>query len=286
LPLPLYYFLAVTAIYILMTWALYLPYRVGQLHFLPVACMAISGYFGGYAAMVWHWPFPLIIVVGAAIGAAVCFLPSLAIGDAPCFAVVIVGLAFIFITKTVIENTDVLGGTVGMFGIPYVENLLLVAYALLSFVGFLIHRFDQSCLGRAASVIFVDKELAASLGVDTKKLGMLLQTASGAIGGASGVLYAFLMNSLFAEFFAFSMVGTLMCMLFVGGYTTMWGTLISAPMLWGVPLLFPSSIASWRMVLFGFLLIIVLSLRPEGLLDKKMINRLGKGFFLRARKNN
>ena len=77
-----------------------------------------------------------------------------------------------------------------------------------------------------------------------------------------------------------------MCMLFVGGYTTMWGTLISAPMLWGVPLLFPSSIASWRMVLFGFLLIIVLSLRPEGLLDKKMVNRLGKGFFLRARKNN
>ena len=46
--LPLYYFLTVTAINILMSWALYLPYRVAHLHFLTVANMAISGYLGGW----------------------------------------------------------------------------------------------------------------------------------------------------------------------------------------------------------------------------------------------
>ena len=90
MPLPLYYFLAISAIYILMTWSLYLPYRMMQLHFLTVANMTISGYFGAYAALHWGWPFGLVFPIGIVIGLLVGFFISLAIGDAPCFAVVIV----------------------------------------------------------------------------------------------------------------------------------------------------------------------------------------------------
>ena len=57
MPLPLYYFLAITAINILMSWALYLPYRVAHLHFLTVANMAISGYLAGWLVKVLHVPF-------------------------------------------------------------------------------------------------------------------------------------------------------------------------------------------------------------------------------------
>jgi len=60
----LYYFLGFTAIYILMGWALYLPYKVGQLHFLIVACMAVTAYFGGFAAREWGWPFVMILIGG------------------------------------------------------------------------------------------------------------------------------------------------------------------------------------------------------------------------------
>mgnify|MGYP001093111197 CR=1 FL=1 len=45
-------------------------------------------------------------------------LLSLFIGDAPTFAVVIVGFTFIYITRTVIENLKAVGGTLGMFGLP------------------------------------------------------------------------------------------------------------------------------------------------------------------------
>ena len=41
--LALYYFLAIAAVYILLSWCLYLPYRVAHLHFLTVANMAMSG---------------------------------------------------------------------------------------------------------------------------------------------------------------------------------------------------------------------------------------------------
>ena len=69
--------------------------------------------------------------------------------------------------------------------------------------GFLIHRFDHSRLGRAASAVFVDKDLAASLGIDIKRLGMLLQTFSCTIAGGCGVLYGFIYKSFHLDFFTF-----------------------------------------------------------------------------------
>ena len=270
----LYYFLGFTAIYILMGWALYLPYRVGQLHFLIVACMAVTAYFGGFAAREWGWPFVLILIGGIFIGAMIAFIFSLAIGKAPCFTVVIVGLTSVFIVKTIIENWRLLGGTVGFFHIPTVNNLLPIIYIFLFVVGFLIYKIDHSRLGRAASVVFVDREVAVTLGVDIKKLGMFFQIMAGAIAGMAGILDAFLVNSLSPEFFTFSMIGYLMCILFVGGYTTMWGVILSAFILQGIPLLFPSEIASWRQVIYGALLVVIILMRPEGLITRKMLWRL------------
>ena len=270
----LYYFLGFTAIYILMGWALYLPYKVGQLHFLIVACMAVTAYFGGFAAREWGLPFVLILIGGIFIGAMIAFIFSLAIGKAPCFTVVIVGLTSVFIVKTIIENWRLLGGTVGFFHIPTVNNLLPIIYIFLFVVGFLIYKIDHSRLGRAASVVFVDREVAVTLGVDIKKLGAFFQIMAGAIAGIAGILDAFLVNSLSPEFFTFSMIAYLMCILFVGGYTTMWGVILSAFILQGIPLLFPSEIASWRQVIYGALLVLIILMRPEGLITRKMLWRL------------
>ncbi len=274
--LPMYYFLAITAIYILMTWSLYLPYRVGQLHFMTIANMAISGYFGAYAILYWGWPFTLVFISGILLSALIGFLTSLAIGDAPCFAVVIVGFTFIYITKTVIENTGALGSTMGLFGLPTLDNtvFLLTAYTFIVIVGFFIYRFDHSRLGRAASTIFTNQELAVSFGVNTKNMGIMLQTAGSALGGAGGVLYMYIMGNLSPNHFTFHLVGICMTMLFIGGYSTMWGTVLAAPLLWGIPLLFPAAVASWNIIIYGVLLISVLLLKPEGIVTRAFVHRI------------
>ncbi|MFZ2330057.1 MAG: branched-chain amino acid ABC transporter permease [Atribacterota bacterium] len=266
-----YYFLGFAGIYVLMGWALYLPYRVGQLNFLIVACMAITAYFGGFAAREWGWPFVVILIIGILFGAIIAFIFSLAIGDAPCFTVVIVGLTSVFIVKTVIENWRTLGGTIGFFHIPGPNNMLAIIYSLLFLVGLLVFRIDHSRWGRAASVVFIDRDVAVTLGVDIKKLGMFFQIISCSIAGMAGILDAFLVKSLSPEFFTFSMIGYLMCILFVGGYTTMWGVILSAFFRQGIPLMFPSNIASWRLVIYGALLVIIILLRPEGLITRKML---------------
>jgi branched-chain amino acid transport system permease protein len=278
-PLPLYYYLAITAVNVLMSWALYLPYRVGHLHFITIANMAISGYAAGWMVMSLHVPFGWALLAGFALGGIIGFVVSLFIGDAPTFAVVIVGFTFIYITRTVIENTPAVGATLGMFGLPGIAAnpaahralILAILYGMVLLFGFLIWRFDHSRLGRAASAVFTDKDLAASLGVDSRKLGMLLQTASCVIAGGCGVLYGFIYKSFHLDFFTFHLVGIFMTVIFVGGYATQWGTVVAAPILYGVPLLFPPAIQSWRIVIYGAALILVLVLKPEGFITRRLV---------------
>jgi branched-chain amino acid transport system permease protein len=277
--LPLYYFLTVTAINILMSWALYLPYRVAHLHFLTVANMAISGYLGGWLVQGLGFSFWAALPIGLAVGGLIGWVLSLFIGDAPTFAVVIVGFTFIYISRTVIENTPAVGSTMGMFGLPLVAGspdahrwaLLALLYALVLVVGFLIHRFDHSRLGRAASAVFVDKDLATSFGVDIKKLGRLLQVFSSTVAGGCGVIYGFLYRSFHLDFFTFHLVGLFMTIIFVGGYATMWGVVVAAPVLYGLTLLFPPAVASWRIVIYGAILVAVLVLKPEGFITRRLV---------------
>lgn len=280
--LTTFYFLAVAGIHTMMAWALYLPYRVQQLHFMTIANMTISGYFAAYATLTWGWPFLAVVVAGILIGALVGFLTSFGIGDAPAFAVVIVGFTYIYISKTIVENVDALGGTLGLFGIPMVAGspqanrwlLFAVTWFAVLVIGALIHRFDNSRLGRAASAIFTDKTLAAALGVNIKKMGMGIQTAASAIGGLCGVLYAFIYRGLFPDFFTFHYIGIAMSMLFIGGYTTQWGVLFAVPILWGLPFLLPEALQSYRIVMYGVLLIAILLVKPEGLITRPLIRRV------------
>jgi branched-chain amino acid transport system permease protein len=291
--LPLYYFLTVTAINILMSWALYLPYRVAHLHFLTVANMAVSGYLSGWLVQGLGFSFWAALPIGLLAGGLLGWLLSLFIGDAPTFTVVIVGFTFIYITRTVIENTPAVGSTMGMFGLPLVAGspsahrwaLLALLYALVLLVGFLIHRFEHSRLGRAASAVFVDKDLATSFGVDIKKLGRLLQVFSSTVAGGCGVIYGFMYRSFHLDFFTFHLVGLFMTIIFVGGYATMWGTVVAAPVLYGLTLLFPPEVASWRIVIYGAILVAVLVLKPEGFITRRLVLNWERLLSSRRKKN-
>lgn len=276
-----------------MTWAIYLPYRIAHLHFIVIANMAISGYLAGFMVLSLKIPFALALLTGFAVGGLIGYVVSLFIGDAPTFAVVIVGFTFIYISRTVVENIPAIGGSMGMFGLPLIAKtpsmhrwaILALLYIMVLLAGIIIHRFDNSRLGRSASAIFVDRDLATSLGIDIKKMGQLLQVFSCVIAGGTGVLYGFIYRSFHLDFFTFHLVGIFMTTIFVGGYSTMWGPLIMAPVLYGFPLLFPKEIQSWRMVIYGVILILILALKPEGFVTRKFVHNLSMRLSQSPRRN-
>jgi branched-chain amino acid transport system permease protein len=264
-------YLIFTVMYILLCWATYLPYRCGQLYLGFIYCMAAAGYFAAYVATEWNWPIWLAIVSSPLVGAFFAFFPALGLKRAPGFTVAIASLALMFILQTIIMNLDFIGAQSGYFGIPQTDYLLFISIVVLILTGFFIYRFDKSRLGRAAETLLFDREVAGSFGVSMERMAISLQSVSGAISGFAGAIFAFGVGGLFPAAFGFHLLVNVLVMLFVGGTFTMWGPILTAPILWGFPLLLPAAVAEWKDVIYSILLIIVLIFRPEGVITKPII---------------
>jgi branched-chain amino acid transport system permease protein len=187
---------------------------------------------------------------------------------------VIATIALIFILQVVFRNLPWFGGALGLFGIPKVKGLLPVTYIALLATGILIYRFDHSRLGRAAEMVFVDRDVAGTIGVNFYRFSVALQVLTGGMGALAGVLYAFTLRTVIPTYFGFSLLLSVTTFVFVGGYTTMWGPLILTPILWGIPLILPEGFAAYRNLIYGVLLGATMILRPAGLIDKRLIGRL------------
>jgi branched-chain amino acid transport system permease protein len=105
-------------------------------------------------------------------------------------------------------------------------------------------------------------------------ISMLLQVLSGAFSGVAGALYAFIVGSIFPGAFSFSILMMIFSAVFVGGNLTMWGAVLFAPILWGIPLILPEAIAEWKDIIYGTLLICILISRPEGVVNKEMVRKV------------
>jgi branched-chain amino acid transport system permease protein len=228
----------------------------------------------------WGWPVYLSIAVSPLIGAFFAFFPSIGLRKAPGFTTAIASLALVFILQTVIMNLRFLGGVSGYFGIPLAPGLLPITVGVTILAGIIIHRLDNSRIGRAAETLFYNRDVAACFGVDMGRIAMLLQVLAGALSGLAGAIFAFCVGSIFPAAFGFSILLNIVVMVFVGGTLTLWGAVVFAPILWGIPLILPEAIAEWREVIYGGLLIVILILRPEGVIGRPTLRNLS-GFWRR-----
>lgn len=270
-----YLFTYISIVYLLLGWALYLPYRLRQLHFLAVACSVVGAYVGAVAmlnfAVPWWLALPLVALIGALVG----FLVSLIVAEAPTFTVVIVGLTALIIVRTIASNTPYLGSSLGLFGLPAVNRgaLMVVAVGLALATILCMWLFERSTLGLAARAAYSSRGLVAAQGYSIPRLGRLLQTVSCGLGATAGFLYILPFRNLFPGFFDFGFLGTVVTMLFVGGHGTPYGLFISVPVLWGLSFVLPDSIENLRLVIYAVALIVVLVFRPEGLLTRRLVVR-------------
>jgi len=260
--------------YIILSWSIYIVYRVGQLNYVPVVTMAIGAYFSAFVVRDLGWPFGLALIAAVGLGALVAFVPARGLARAPVYTTIIATISLIFIGQTVFRSLEFLGGTHGFFDIPRVGYVLPLACVIVVVVGFFIYRLDNSRLGRAMEVIFVDPDVAGTLGIDTYKVKVFLHVAAGALGALGGVFHTFFMYQVHYTSFGFSLVLQLVCFIFVGGYTTMWGLVAFTPILWAVIVFLPGAITVWRDIILGTLLITIIILRPEGVINKDVVRAI------------
>lgn len=165
-----------------------------------------------------------------------------------------------------------------MYGIPMIRGLLPICYCILIIIGIFIYRIEHSRLGKAMDAIRTDKELALCMGINPKNISIFLQVTSGALCGLSGSRYAFTLGFIRSTDFGFTVLLYIWTMLFVGGHQTMWGVVISAPILWVLTLFLPSAIAQYTNIIYGIMLTIILILRPDGIITKRILSHVVKSY--------
>ncbi|MEA2148765.1 MAG: branched-chain amino acid transport system permease protein [Solirubrobacteraceae bacterium] len=157
---------------------------------------------------------------------------------------------------------------------------VLVLVALVLFVNF---RLRDSRLGRAWIAIREDEVAAASMGVPLVKTKLMAYATGAAFGGISGAFLGSYYTSVNAGQFQFGFSIFILAMIILGGLGSIWGVAFGAILLSfintyfiphvfnGVPhklgLDFDLTILNFG--IFGFLILIVMVLRPQGLFPER-----------------
>jgi branched-chain amino acid transport system permease protein len=252
-----------------------------------------------------HLSFLIIVVAAAVICAAagvVIGLPTLRLrGD----YIAIVTLAFGEIIGAVAVNGQSisLGGgmtlTAGNLGIsavdaPYFPGLgsfglldlrpwywLILAIVLVAL--FVNLRVRDSRLGRAWVALREDEVAAVSMGIPLVRTKLFAYAMGAAFGGMSGAFLGTYYTEVNAGQFQFGFSIFILAMVIIGGLGSIWGALVGGMLLgyinnWLIPDVLnnlPSAFGlSFQLTqvefgIFGFLLVITMVLRPEGLIPER-----------------
>ena len=195
----------------------------------------------------------------------------------------IVTLGFGEITRLFLKNMDWLtNGPKGISGI-YPSTFLglnlsdkktgyLCCLAAVSVCVFLLYRLKDSKTGRAWAAIREDEVAASSSGIDVTKLKILAFLIGAAMAGLAGFFFAVNQSFVDPNSFGFDESVLIICMIVIGGIGSIPGVLLGTVILVLLPEIlrnFLGGFASYRMLLYGVLLVCMMLFRPQGILPDK-----------------
>jgi len=177
----------------------------------------------------------------------------------------IVTLGFGEIIRVIFQNIEPLGGALGLNGIP---NYTTVAWTL-SFAAltvFVVGCLVNSTYGRGFLATHDDEIAAEAMGLDTTRYKIVAFVIGAFFAGIAGGLYGHFKMSITASGFDFTKSIEIVVMVILGGMGNTLGVILAAVLLTLLPeVLRP--IAEYRMILYSFLLIVLMLVRPQGLFN-------------------
>jgi len=129
---------------------------------------------------------------------------------------------------------------------------------------YLLYRLVNSHVGRAWVALRENEELARSVGVDRYRFGLAAVILGGALAGLGGGIYGFYISLVSPDVFAFDFMLIWLIMVITGGKGTVMGPLLGAVLFTIIPELL-RAVETYRLVIFGALLMLVTLFLPRGL---------------------
>lgn len=247
---------------------------------------------GAYTAAVLgaQLPAPVVLAAGAGLAGLAGLLLALPLLRTRGHYAALVTIAFGLLLRTFLEVNDTLGGPQGLkvpgftlggfafndaisldedtewsFYVPYA----VLALALLGGAYVLVRRLERSWIGLALDAVRVDETAAAAFGVNGGAWKIAAFCAGNALCGLAGALLAMVTGFVAPPSFAFGDSLVLVSIVILGGIGNPLGLLPAAFLVVVLPEKL-QELQEYRFLLFAVLVILVLRLRPGGLLPRQL----------------
>ena len=215
-------------------------------------------------------PLGLALVPAAAVAGAVGFVVGMASLRVrhDFLAITTMGVTFLFVGF--VRKQDVLGGEVGISGIPSVAfgrpGLLVLTLVCTALFVLLTVHIRRSWMGFAFGSVADDEDTARILGIDVPRFKLWAFVIGTAGAGVAGGLYAHHIRFIGPDSFGFVESITVLVMVIVGGIGSVWGVALVAGVLSVLPL-FLQFVDDYKLLLYGALVFATMRFAPGGVAE-------------------
>jgi branched-chain amino acid transport system permease protein len=172
---------------------------------------------------------------------------------------------------------------VGQFSLLKLRPWYWLIFGIMLLVLFIALRLRDSRLGRAWVALREDEVAAVSMGVPLVRTKLMAYSIGATFGGMSGAFLGAYATTVNSDQFQFSFSIFVLAMIIVGGLGSIWGAVLGALLLsyinyYLIPDVLNSlphdlglnfSLTQLSFGIFGFLLVLVMVLRPQGLFPER-----------------
>ena len=223
---------------------------------------------GAYVSAVCSMNFGMPLVISMIAGAVAAMLVAAVIGyftlglkgDHFCIAT----LGFGESMRLIFDNIDYFGGARGLSGIPMETNLTVVII-ICAMAVVVMTLLIKSRHGRSMIAIREEELASQAIGINVFRYKMISFAISAAFAAIGGALYAHYLGYLQPLMFQLTKSTELTIMVIFGGLGSIGGSVVGAFVLTFIPELF-RAFASWRLVVYGAVVILIMATRPQGLM--------------------
>ncbi len=263
--------LVLLAINIVFAYGAYLPLAAGQLNIGLAGFAAIGAYSSAYLSNQFAIHPLIAIPLGAILSGLIALAVAVPVLRTRGIYLALATFAVGQITRAAILNLEFIGGAAGYPVTSFIRLPVVLAFALGVIV--VVSLLFGTRFGIAVRAVQDDERVADLMGVEVRGFQIASFSLGAMIAGIGGGLYAHQFSYIEAQYFNVSLSITIVLYALLGGIQTTMGPLIGATVFTLLPELLRES-ASLRYVVFAAGVIVLMALRPQGLLTRGQLKRM------------
>jgi branched-chain amino acid transport system permease protein len=257
----------------------------GQVSVAHAAFGAVGGYGAAYMSVHYATPFPAAVAIGVGAALVIGTLVSLPALQLSSEYLILLTLAVATIIIIVLTSTETFGGLYGLldikqaslfgFAIVTPQDFLWLLLSLAALVFALCWWLGESPFGRVLRGIRDDEIATRALGKNVVAYKVIVFGTTSAMAGLAGAMLVYYNSLASPGQFSFDQSMAIIAMVILGGLGNFFGSLVGAflivasePFLEHVVKIDVEKAPLVRLMAYGLALVVILGLRPQGLIPE------------------